>query len=161
MHLPGVHVLNLGTRSGQSKPGGCPSQGLGVQFRHAPGSCELALALAATAGFRTSASLLTGLTLGTLESSSARPEILCMEVRDGKKGNSRIQNSTILYKVCPFSQQQTEPMSMAQCLLMQSSGLGEHKRTCSCISLPSSFEATSTLQLLAGCGCCWLRNNVK
>lgn len=108
MHLPVVCVLSLGTWSRQDKSGGCPSQGLGIQFWHAPSSCELALALAThpevsecLAGFRTCVALLTRVTLGTLESSSARPEILCMEARRLVKGTLEYETNNFVQNM-PF-----------------------------------------------------------
>lgn len=71
----------------------------------------------------------TGLTLSILESSSAWPEILCTDVRCWEKATVKCETLTILYKICPFSQHQTEPMSIALCLWMQSWRLGRQKIT--------------------------------
>lgn len=84
---------------------------------HPEGSEHLAEVRAGTA-------LLAGPTLCPWEGLSACPETLCAEVRHREKG---APYEPILFIICPFSQQQSEPMSMALCLLMQSLLLDELK----------------------------------
>lgn len=44
---------------------------------------------------------------------TARPEILSMDIRYWEKTTVECETLTIFYKICPFSQQQTEPKPLA------------------------------------------------